>query len=86
MPAMIEREETLRAPAYVIRPPGTPHGLLISAIGCLLLEIQACSDWGAPAKRTCDRPQHAVGAGEYQTLVDGAARLTVARPRTRTAG
>jgi ChrR-like protein with cupin domain len=32
--------ETLRAPAYVIRPPGTPHGPLISATGCLLLEMQ----------------------------------------------
>lgn len=31
---------TLTAPAYVIRPPGTPHGPLISSKGCLLLEIQ----------------------------------------------
>lgn len=31
---------TLRAPAYVIRPPGTPHGPLISATGCLMIETQ----------------------------------------------
>ena len=28
------------APAYVIRPPGTPHGPFVSKGGCLLLEIQ----------------------------------------------
>lgn len=32
--------QTLNAPAYVIRPPGTPHGPLVSATGCLLLEVQ----------------------------------------------
>ena len=32
--------ETLEAPAYVIRPPGTPHGPLISETGCLMLETQ----------------------------------------------
>ncbi|RQP04103.1 MAG: cupin [Paracoccus sp. BP8] len=31
---------TLKAPAYVIRPPGTPHGPLISATGCLMVETQ----------------------------------------------
>lgn len=31
---------TLRAPAYVIRPPGTPHGPLVSATGCLMIETQ----------------------------------------------
>lgn len=31
---------TLRAPAYVIRPPGTPHGPLVSETGCLMLETQ----------------------------------------------
>lgn len=36
--------ETLKAPAYVIRPPGTPHGPLVSERGCLLLEIQYFAD------------------------------------------
>ena len=31
---------TVTAPAYVIRPPGTPHGPFLSENGCLLLEIQ----------------------------------------------
>lgn len=31
---------TLKAPAYVIRPPGTPHGPLISTNGCLMIETQ----------------------------------------------
>jgi len=35
-----EAGKTLLAPAYVIRPPGTPHGPLFSSTGCLLLEIQ----------------------------------------------
>ncbi len=35
-----EDGETLRPPAYVIRPPGTPHGPLVSAGGCLLVEVQ----------------------------------------------
>lgn len=39
-----EDGKTLRSPAYVIRPPGTPHGPLISATGCLLLEIQYFAD------------------------------------------
>ena len=30
---------TLKAPAYVIRPPGTPHGPFSSRTGCLLLEL-----------------------------------------------
>lgn len=32
--------QALSAPAYVIRPPGTPHGPFISPNGCLLLEVQ----------------------------------------------
>lgn len=36
--------KTLHAPAYVIRPPGTPHGPIMSADGCLLLEIQYFAD------------------------------------------
>lgn len=39
-----EDGRSLRAPAYVIRPPGTPHGPLVSAAGCLLLEIQYFAD------------------------------------------
>lgn len=39
-----EDGQTLTAPAYVIRPPGTPHGPLISEAGCLLLEIQYFAD------------------------------------------
>lgn len=35
-----EDGRTLSAPAYVIRPPGTLHGPLVSQTGCLLLEIQ----------------------------------------------
>jgi hypothetical protein len=35
-----EDGRTLLSPAYVIRPPGTPHGPLFSSTGCLLLEIQ----------------------------------------------
>lgn len=31
---------TFKAPAYVIRPPGTPHGPLISHTGCLMIETQ----------------------------------------------
>lgn len=31
---------TLVSPAYVIRPPGTPHGPLQSGTGCLLIEVQ----------------------------------------------
>lgn len=31
---------TIKAPAYVIRPPGTPHGPLISYTGCLMIETQ----------------------------------------------
>ncbi len=31
---------TLKAPAYVIRPPGTPHGPILSATGCLMIEAQ----------------------------------------------
>ena len=32
--------QTRHAPAYVIRPPGTPHGPLVSHEGCLLIEVQ----------------------------------------------
>ena len=39
-----EDGETLTAPAYVIRPPGTPHGPLISHDGCLLMEVQYFAD------------------------------------------
>lgn len=39
-----EDGKTLKAPAYVIRPPGTPHGPLVSRSGCLLLEIQYFAD------------------------------------------
>ncbi len=35
-----EDGRVLRAPCYVIRPPGTPHGPLVSATGCLLVEVQ----------------------------------------------
>uniref|UniRef100_UPI003B5279C2 cupin domain-containing protein n=1 Tax=Roseovarius indicus TaxID=540747 RepID=UPI003B5279C2 len=40
--ALVAKEDgqSLEAPAYVIRPPGTPHGPFISPKGCLLLEIQ----------------------------------------------
>lgn len=31
---------TLKAPAYVIRPPDTPHGPLVSATGCMMVETQ----------------------------------------------
>ena len=31
---------TLKAPCYVIRPPGTPHGPLTSHTGCLMIETQ----------------------------------------------
>ncbi|MBW3098170.1 cupin domain-containing protein [Pseudohoeflea coraliihabitans] len=31
---------TVTAPAYVLRPPHTPHGPLISETGCTLLEVQ----------------------------------------------
>lgn len=33
-----------KAPAYVIRPPGTPHGPLLSTTGCLLMEVQYFAD------------------------------------------
>lgn len=32
--------QVLTAPAYVIRPPGTPHGPLRSGPGCLMIETQ----------------------------------------------
>jgi len=32
------------APAYVIRPPGTPHGPFVSVEGCLMLEMQYFAD------------------------------------------
>jgi len=35
-----ENGQVLSGPAYVIRPPGTPHGPFISPKGCLLLEVQ----------------------------------------------
>jgi len=35
-----EDGQTLEAPCYVIRPPGTPHGPLLSRTGCLLIEVQ----------------------------------------------
>ena len=35
-----EDGRTVYPPAYVIRPPGTPHGPLVSRDGCLLVEMQ----------------------------------------------
>lgn len=35
---------SVSAPAYVIRPPGTLHGPISSAEGCILLEFQYFSD------------------------------------------
>ena len=35
---------TVSAPAYVLRPPATPHGPLISRTGCTLIEFQYFSD------------------------------------------
>ena len=35
-----EDGQSLTGPAYVIRPPGTPHGPFVSPNGCLLLEVQ----------------------------------------------
>jgi quercetin dioxygenase-like cupin family protein len=35
---------SVSAPAYVIRPPGTPHGPIVSEEGCLLIELQYFSD------------------------------------------
>ena len=35
---------TLKAPAYVIRPPDTSHGPFLSENGCVLLEVQYFSD------------------------------------------
>jgi hypothetical protein len=36
--------KALRAPAYVIRPPGAPHGPLRSEGGCLMIEAQYFAD------------------------------------------
>jgi hypothetical protein len=36
--------KTVHAPAYVIRPPDTPHGPLISSAGCVLVEFQYFTD------------------------------------------
>lgn len=36
--------ETVHAPAYVLRPPGTEHGPFVSEAGCLMLETQYFSD------------------------------------------
>jgi hypothetical protein len=47
--------KTLSAPAYVIRPPGTPHGPLISRTGCLLLEIQYFADRAVGEAEFLDR-------------------------------
>lgn len=46
---------TLTAPAYVIRPPGTPHGPLISTPGCLLLEVQYFAERQAGPTAYLDR-------------------------------
>lgn len=35
---------SVRAPAYVLRPPGTPHGPVKSETGCLLIEFQYFAD------------------------------------------
>ncbi|MCO5070465.1 MAG: cupin domain-containing protein [Rhizobiaceae bacterium] len=35
---------TISAPGYVLRPPGTPHGPLVSHTGCLLVEFQYFAD------------------------------------------
>jgi len=35
---------SVTAPAYVIRPPGTPHGPILSEGGCILIEFQYFSD------------------------------------------
>jgi hypothetical protein len=35
---------SVTAPAYVIRPPGTPHGPIFSEEGCTLIEFQYFAD------------------------------------------
>ena len=50
-----EDGKVLHAPAYVIRPPGTPHGPLISENGCLLLEIQYFADRAVGTSDFLDR-------------------------------
>ncbi|MBL8589286.1 MAG: cupin domain-containing protein [Methylobacteriaceae bacterium] len=42
--ASLADRSSARAPAYVIRPPGTPHGPFVSQQGCLLLEVQYFAD------------------------------------------
>jgi len=42
------------APGYVIRPPGTPHGPLISKNGCLLVEVQYFADRGVGLDKFLD--------------------------------
>lgn len=52
---------TLKAPAYVIRPPGTPHGPLISATGCLMIETQYFAERALGRADYLDPQSHAVG-------------------------
>ncbi|MBM0206454.1 hypothetical protein JNW90_28195 [Micromonospora sp. STR1s_5] len=47
--------QTLHAPAYVIRPPGTPHGPLVSRDGCLLIEVQYFAERAAGISDFLDR-------------------------------
>ncbi len=51
---MKEDEQVLSAPAYVIRPPGTPHGPFVSPKGCLLLEVQYFADRSVGLKQYLD--------------------------------
>lgn len=46
---------TLKAPAYVIRPPGTPHGPLVSETGCLMIETQYFAERGVGSDAFLDR-------------------------------
>lgn len=46
---------TLEAPAYVIRPPGTPHGPLVSETGCLMIETQYFAERGIGKADYLDR-------------------------------
>lgn len=46
---------TVRGPAYVIRPPATPHGPLVSRTGCTLIEFQYFADRTAGTGDYVDR-------------------------------
>lgn len=47
--------KTLKAPAYVIRPPGTPHGPLVTETGCLIIETQYFAERGVGLDAYLDR-------------------------------